>query len=138
MNAVLEWIDAETPHSKVLRDDVTTSLEVHDDADVRAEIERIKAFQACVTREALELPLLIVCLLSSRTDTQHRLSGLGEGDTLNLEAIPTRKCAENPRVGTPSAPRSAPRQLRQSPDDPNSKPQAKLAAAETGCRHTAV
>jgi hypothetical protein len=60
MNAVLEWIAAETPHAKVLRDDVTASLEVHDDADVRAAIERIEAFQARVTREALELPLVVV------------------------------------------------------------------------------
>lgn len=60
MNAVLEWIDAETPQAKVLRDDVATSLEAHDDADVRAAIERIEAFQARVTREALELPLIVV------------------------------------------------------------------------------
>lgn len=60
MNAVLEWIDAERPHAKELRDHITTSLEIHDDADVRAAIERIEAFQARVTREALELPLIVV------------------------------------------------------------------------------
>ena len=61
MNAALEWIDAETPHAKVLRNDpVTTSIEWADDADVRAAIERIEEFQARVTREALERPLVVV------------------------------------------------------------------------------
>jgi len=60
MNAVLEWIDAETPHAKVLRDDVAAWVELDDDVDVRAAIERIEAFQARVTREALELPLIVV------------------------------------------------------------------------------
>jgi hypothetical protein len=61
MNAVLEWIDADTPHAKVLRNEPkTTSKGFEDDADVQAAIERIKAFQARVTREALEQPLVIV------------------------------------------------------------------------------
>jgi hypothetical protein len=61
MNAALEWIDAETPHAKVLRNDpVTTSIEFADDADVQAAIKRIQAFQARVTREALEQPLIVI------------------------------------------------------------------------------
>jgi hypothetical protein len=61
MNAALEWIDAETPHAKVLRNDpATTSIELADDADVQAAIERIEEFQARVTREALERPLVVV------------------------------------------------------------------------------
>jgi hypothetical protein len=61
MSAALEWIDAETPHAKVLRTEpVTTSIEFEDDADVQAAIERIEAFQARVTREALEQPLIVV------------------------------------------------------------------------------
>jgi hypothetical protein len=61
MNAALEWIDAQTPHAKVLRNDpVTTSIEFEVDADVLAAIERIEAFQARVTREALEQPLVVV------------------------------------------------------------------------------
>ena len=61
MNAALEWIDAETPHAKVLRNDpVTTSIEFEDDADVQAAIKRIQAFQDRVTREALEQPLIVI------------------------------------------------------------------------------
>jgi hypothetical protein len=61
MNAALEWIDAETPHAKVLRNDpVTTSIEFEDDADVQAAIKRIQAFEARVTREALEQPLIVI------------------------------------------------------------------------------
>jgi len=61
MNAALEWIDAETPHAKVLRNDpVTTSIEFRDDVDVQAAIERIQLFQARVTREALEQPLIVI------------------------------------------------------------------------------
>jgi hypothetical protein len=61
MNAALEWIDAETPHAKVLRNDpVTPLMEFENDADVRAAIERIQAFQARVTREALEQPLIVI------------------------------------------------------------------------------
>lgn len=60
-SVVLEWIDAATPHAKVLRDDqVTTTLEFHNDKEVQAAIERVKAFQARVTREALDQPLIIV------------------------------------------------------------------------------
>jgi hypothetical protein len=61
MYAALEWIDAETPHAKVLRNDpVTTSIEFEDDADVQAAIKRIQAFQDRVTREALEQPLIVI------------------------------------------------------------------------------
>jgi hypothetical protein len=61
MNAALEWIDAETPHAKVLRNDsVTPLMKFENDADVRAAIERIQAFQARVTREALEQPLIVI------------------------------------------------------------------------------
>jgi hypothetical protein len=61
MNAALEWIDAETPHAKVLRNDpVTTSIEFEEDADVQAAIKRIQAFEARVTREALEQPLIVI------------------------------------------------------------------------------
>ena len=61
MYAALEWIDAETPHAKVLRNDpVTTSIEFEDDADVQAAIKRIQAFQVRVTREALEQPLIAI------------------------------------------------------------------------------
>lgn len=61
MNAALEWIDAETPHAKVLRNDpVTTSIGFEDHADVQAAIERIQAFQARVTRETLEQPLIVI------------------------------------------------------------------------------
>jgi hypothetical protein len=61
MNAALEWIDAATPHAKVLRNDpVTTSIEFEDDADVQAAIKRIQAFEARVTREALEQPLIVI------------------------------------------------------------------------------
>jgi hypothetical protein len=61
MNAALEWIDAETPHAKVLRHEpVTTLKEFEGDADVRAAIERIEAFQARITREALAQPLVVV------------------------------------------------------------------------------
>ena len=60
-NAALRWIDAKTPHAKVFRDEeLTTSIELRDDADVQAAIARIKAFQARFTREALERPLVIV------------------------------------------------------------------------------
>jgi hypothetical protein len=60
-NAALRWIDAKTPHAKIFRDEeLTTSIEVRDDADVQAAIARIKAFQARFTREALERPLVIV------------------------------------------------------------------------------
>jgi hypothetical protein len=60
-NAALRWIDAKTPHAKVFQDEeLTTSIEVRDDADVQAAIARIKAFQARFTREALERPLVIV------------------------------------------------------------------------------
>ena len=61
MYAALEWIDAETPHAKVLRNNpVTTSIEFEDDADVQAAIKRIQAFQDRVTREALEQPLIVI------------------------------------------------------------------------------
>jgi hypothetical protein len=61
MNAALEWIDAETPHAKVLRNEpVTTMTEFEHDADVQAAIMRIEAFQARFTREALEQPLVVV------------------------------------------------------------------------------
>jgi hypothetical protein len=60
-NAALRWIDAKTPHAKVFRDEeLTTSIELRDDADVQAAIARIKAFQARIAREALERPLVIV------------------------------------------------------------------------------
>jgi len=63
MNAALEWIDAETPHAKVLRNDpVTSSVEWADDADVQAAIARVEEFQARVTREAMERPLVVVDL----------------------------------------------------------------------------
>jgi len=63
MNAALEWIDAETPHAKVLRNDpMTSSAEWADDADVEAAIARIEEFQARITREAMERPLVVVDL----------------------------------------------------------------------------
>jgi len=58
---VLEWIDAETPHAKVLRNEkVITPADVQGDADVQAAIQRIELFQERSTREALERPLIVV------------------------------------------------------------------------------
>jgi hypothetical protein len=60
-SAALRWIDAKTPHAKVFRDEeLTPSIELRNDVDVQAAIARIKAFQARITREALEKPLVIV------------------------------------------------------------------------------
>ena len=58
---VLEWMDAETPHAKVLRSDrVLTPASPRDDLDIQAAVERIERFQARVLREAEERPLVVV------------------------------------------------------------------------------
>ena len=63
-SAMLEWIDAETPHAKVLREEqVITPAEIaqiEDEADVHAAIERVETFAARWKREALEQPLIVV------------------------------------------------------------------------------
>jgi hypothetical protein len=62
MSTVLsEWIDAETPHAKVLRNEsVMTSAQISDDPDIQSAVERVQEFAAIVTRESLDQPLIIV------------------------------------------------------------------------------
>jgi len=62
MSSVLsEWIDAETPHAKVLRNEsVMTSAQISDDPDIQSAVERVQEFAAIVTRESLDQPLIIV------------------------------------------------------------------------------
>jgi hypothetical protein len=57
-SAVLEWIDAETPHAKTLRNE-PTQVSPHD-SDIEAAVERIEQFQARLLRELDERPLVIV------------------------------------------------------------------------------
>jgi hypothetical protein len=60
-SAVLEWIDAETPHATVLRNEPrATEIEVEADEEVQAAIRRIEAFQARVTLEAMDQPLVVI------------------------------------------------------------------------------
>lgn len=60
-STALEWIDAETPHAKVLRSDKTTApASLRNDLDVQEAVRRIERFQARVLRETQEGPLVIV------------------------------------------------------------------------------
>jgi hypothetical protein len=60
-SATLEWIDAETPHAKVLRSDKTSApSRLKNDLDVQAAVQRIEKFQALLLREAQERPLVVV------------------------------------------------------------------------------
>jgi hypothetical protein len=60
-SAILEWIDAETPHAKVLRSDKTSApARLRNDLDVQAAVRRIEQFQARLLREAQDGPLVVV------------------------------------------------------------------------------
>jgi hypothetical protein len=60
-SATLDWIDAETPHAKVLRSNKTSDLSlIEKDLDVQAAVERIEKFQARLLRETQERPLVLV------------------------------------------------------------------------------
>lgn len=58
--AALKWIDAQTPHAKVLREEQIEMPTIQYDADVQAAIERVEAFQARLSLEALEQPLIVI------------------------------------------------------------------------------
>ena len=58
--AELEWIDAETPHAKVLREEQEPPRALQFDDDIRAAIARVEAFQARLTREAIDQPLVVI------------------------------------------------------------------------------
>jgi hypothetical protein len=61
MNAALEWIDAKTPHAKVLRSNRTSGLSgLPDDPDVQAAVVLIEQFQTRLRSEAQERPLVVI------------------------------------------------------------------------------
>jgi hypothetical protein len=61
MNAALEWIDAKTPHAKVLRINRDSGLSgLPDDSDVQAAVVLIEQFQTRLRREAQERPLVVI------------------------------------------------------------------------------
>jgi hypothetical protein len=57
-SAVLEWVDAETPHSKTLRHDPIPVSPY--DSDIEAAVEQIERFQARLLRNVDERPLVVV------------------------------------------------------------------------------
>jgi hypothetical protein len=59
--ATLDWIDANTPHAKRLRNDKATAPRSlrNDSEDIRSAVERVEKFQARVLREAVERPLVL-------------------------------------------------------------------------------
>ena len=60
-STTLEWIDAQTPHAKRLRNDKATAPRSlrNDSEDIRSAVERVEKFQASVLREAVERPLVL-------------------------------------------------------------------------------
>jgi hypothetical protein len=61
-NATLEWVDAETPHAKVLHESrpvPPTSLR-DESLDIQAAIARIEQLELRVRREMAERPLVVV------------------------------------------------------------------------------
>lgn len=59
--ATLEWVDANTPHAKLLHEGKTPSPRSlrNDSPDIRNAVERLERFQASVLREAAERPLVL-------------------------------------------------------------------------------
>ena len=60
-SATLGWIDARTPHAKLLRNGKATAPSSlrNDSEDIQRAVERIEKFQARVSREAADLPLVL-------------------------------------------------------------------------------
>ena len=61
MSAIVDWVDAETPHAKVPRSDRTLSPHILEhDPDIQAALARIAEFEVSLLRESREQPLVIV------------------------------------------------------------------------------
>jgi hypothetical protein len=60
-SAALEWIDAETPHAKVARNahSPAPARLLAESPEIRAAVARIEEFQARLTRESMEQPLVV-------------------------------------------------------------------------------
>jgi hypothetical protein len=61
MSNALEWVDAATPHAKLLRNGKASAPQSvrNSSEDIRSAVERVERFQASVTREAAERPLVL-------------------------------------------------------------------------------
>jgi hypothetical protein len=59
--ATVEWIDAQTPHAKLLRNGKTSAPHSlrNGSEDIQRAVERIERFQASVLRETAEAPLVL-------------------------------------------------------------------------------
>jgi hypothetical protein len=59
--ATLEWVDAKTPHAKLLHEGKTASPRSlrNGSEDIRSAVERLERFQASVLREEVERPLVL-------------------------------------------------------------------------------
>ena len=61
MSAILDWVDAETPHAKVPRNDETLSPNILEhDLDIQVALARIAEFEMSLLRESREQPMVIV------------------------------------------------------------------------------
>ena len=61
MSAILDWVDAETPHAKVPRNDKTLSPNILEhDLDIQAALARIAEFEISLLRESREQSMVIV------------------------------------------------------------------------------
>jgi hypothetical protein len=60
-DTTVQWIDAQTPHAKLLRNGKTSAPQSlrNSSADIQRAVERIERFQASVLREAAESPLIL-------------------------------------------------------------------------------
>jgi hypothetical protein len=60
MSAMLDWVDAETPHAKVPRNGDTLSPNILEhDPDIQAALARIAEFEGSLLRESREQPMVI-------------------------------------------------------------------------------
>ena len=60
MSAMLDWVDAETPHAKVPRNGDTLSPNILEhDLDIQAALARIAEFEVSLLRESREQPMVI-------------------------------------------------------------------------------